>query len=380
MIPSIDRYYTPPWLADYVAGLLPAETASVVDLAAGGGALLTAAVDRFEGLVVSAVDIDLAAVRLLRSSNPAWLVSHANSLSEASYRLSLAYRSRRNGYDAVLLNPPFSFRGQARERVSYRGVEYRVTPATSFVLRALEWIHSDGLVVAIIPNNVMNIEGDRELWCAWQSRFKLEKKRVLGRNTFPGAHTTAMVVTLRPGRDSGRASSRKKKNGPNAKVFTGACACVDIVRGRVPVHRAHDLRATDGVPFVHTTMLQDGMVRPTELLLPSSLESVGPFVLIPRVGKPLRAKVVSSSIERLVLSDCVFGLRAIDAQTHNALFAVLANEFDQLASLYTGSCAPYITVDRLEHWLERRGFIAEQRPASGDPGLCQCRRSTAAPA
>lgn len=368
----VDPYYTPAWVAEYMASLLPEGTSRVIDLAAGGGALLTAASARFENLAIAAVDMDVGAIRVLRTLNPDWIVSHADSRAASSYRLSRAYRTRNTGYDAVLLNPPFSFRGQARNRVEYCGAEYRVTPATLFVLRALHWIHSGGVVIAIIPSNVMNIEGDSDLWRVWQSSFRVEKKRVLSRNTFAGARTTAVVVTLQPGERPRRRDPRLGKADPLGSGFDGGCACIEIIRGRVPVHRARALAAAAGAPFIHTTMLREGSVKRTQLALPRELGSAGPFVLLPRVGKPDSSKVALCNYKRIVLSDCVIGLRAVDEHVQKALHDTLRRDFDQLALLYTGSCAPYITIERLTAWLLRRGFEAGQKPASSTPGSCEC--------
>ncbi|WP_411551062.1 methyltransferase [Mycobacteroides chelonae] len=361
-----------------MASLLPDGTTSVVDLAAGGGALLCAATKRFDHLTVAAVDLDSCAVRLLRSSHPDWLVSRADSLLDVSYRSSAAYSRRGAGYDAVLLNPPFSYRGQARERVYYRGVVFRVTPATSFVLRALDWIHDDGLVVAIIPDNVMNIDGDRELWNTWHSDFLLERKRFLNHNTFQGARTTAMVVTLRPAGRPKRRFVRARAGGYISPALASDCSCVEIIRGRVPVYQAGTLATNTGAPFIHTTALRAGMVKPGSMRLPRALSSIGPFVLLPRVGRPDPAKIVLSTLQRPVLSDCVIGLRAIESCTQHAVYELLASEFDYLASLYTGSCAPYITIERLAGWLRESGFLAGKRSASAEPGRCECRSSAAA--
>lgn len=378
-----DRHYTPLWLADELSRLLPKATGSVVDLSAGAGSLLEAACRRFGTVSVGAADLDPQAVRRLRITHPNWKVSCTNSLSPGSYRASAAYRQFPNAYDAALLNPPFSYRGGRRIQLHRNGVDYRVTPATAFIAHALDWVGPNGTIVAIVPKNVMDVRTDTDMWEAWQSELRIDIARELGRHTFQSARTTAMVVVLRRSAH-GRRIARRPRALNASSILPAAigrgCRCVEVVRGRVPVHRAQSLRGIANVVFVHTTMLQNGGLRLTDALGPDDLASVGPLTLLPRVGKPSPGKVVPSSLPRAVLSDCVFGVRALNPRVRALVDRVLLDDFDDLASRYTGSCAPYLTVDRLVDWLNMRGFCASHVAPSSSPGWCGCRNSDAEPA
>jgi predicted RNA methylase len=378
-----DRYYTPDWLAEEMAALLPAATTSVVDLSAGGGSLLEAAVRRFGSVSIVAADLDPRAVRNLRVLHPEWRVSCANSLSQASYRSSAAYRQRAGGYDAVLLNPPFSYRGGARTEVLHNGITHKVTPATAFIAHALDWIGPSGVIVAIVPKNVMDIRSDSDLWRTWKSELRVDRARVLARHTFRSARTTAMVVTLRrsqPRRKASFNSGRPATAGAFVVPPRGGCKCVELVRGRVPVYRSRLLRKAAGVPYVHTTMLRRGRLRLTDDSLSEELASVGPMILLPRVGKPSREKVVRSGRPRLVLSDCVIGIRTLDPRLRSSVHQIIVDEFDDFAGQYTGSCAPYVTIARLCEWLGMRGFCVSHVAPSSNPGWCCCREADAEPA
>ena len=327
-----DRHYTPSWLADQLAELVPPRAKHVVDLSAGGGALLEAVERRLPEARLAAADIDANAVSALRNRHPAWVISRANSLDPASYRSSAAFRRQLRGYDAAVLNPPFSYRGGARLVVRHAGKDFRVAPATAFIAHALSWVQSTGVIAAIVPTNVMNVRGDRELWQEWRRAFVVETVLELDRNTFPGARTTTMLVRLDLSApavavlDDQRSVRRTKPRMWADK----ACTCVDIVRGRVPVHRAIGMHRGSGAPFVHSTQLRQGSLSPSTHRLPAALSTGGPFVLLPRVGTPNVKKVAVTEIGSLVLSDCVLGLRPVDPMALRALEDLITSEFGAL--------------------------------------------------
>ena len=370
-----DRHYTPMWLADELSHLLPADINSVVDLSAGVGSLLEAACRRFGRLAVGAADLDSEAVRHLRKAHPDWKVSYTNSLVPKSYRASADFRQLSGSYDAALLNPPFSYRGGSRINLVCNGSTYKVTPATAFVAHAMNWVRPGGTIVAIVPKNVMDIRTDASVWGGWRSELQIDRVRELGRHTFQSARTTAMVVVLKK-------SARRRRGSRNLGAVSvpsvlpatlgQRCTCVEVVRGRVPVYRAKSFCGDADTAFVHTTMLREGRLQLTKAMGPNELASVGPMILIPRVGKPSSQKVVRNSLPLLVLSDCVFGLRTLDPRVRKVLHRALVDEFDDLAECYTGSCAPYLTVDRLVNWLKVRGFNASHVAPSSSPGWCEC--------
>lgn len=371
-----DRHYTPEWLADIVAAGLPSNVTSVVDLAAGTGALLEAVHRRFRGRIsVSAADIDPFAVNWLRRQWPDWNVSNTDSLVPASFRRSFAYRNSGARHDAAVLNPPFSYRGGARWPIRYEGLEYKVTPATAFVARAMQWIRTDGTIVAIVPVSVSSVVGDRDLWSAWSKRFLIDPVRILDRNTFRGAHTKTMVLSMdlgAPSIDSIALSGRRLRI-ESLDTWSSNCVCVDVIRGRVPVHRVHRYRTETGVPFVHSTELGEERVRSTTLSADRTLATEGPMVLVPRVGAPRHDKISMLAAGPVVLSDCVMGIRPLDPGLLVDLHSKLVSEFAALANLYRGSCAPYLTVAQLIDLLRSLGLAPEVSAASEGPGWCRCR-------
>jgi len=142
---------------------------------------------------------------------------------------------------------------------------------------------------------------------------------------------------------------------------------VMIGRGSLPVHVA--LAASPGGRglFVHTTHLVDGTCRHGERRLDRRADlDAAPAVLLPRVGRPARAKVALVRGESLVLSDCVVWMRSEPGGRETELRNLLLSRWDEVEALYGGSCAPYTTLDRLSAFLTGCGMIVRRRaPAAG---------------
>lgn len=145
---------------------------------------------------------------------------------------------------------------------------------------------------------------------------------------------------------------------------------MEVIRGRVPVHRVSSLQAELGCEFVHTTHLQGTKVNSNTWLRPE-LASHGPLVLLPRVGAPASHKIVLTETAPLVLSDCVYGLRTGNLHGARQLQDILVRNSRDLAALYSGSCALYLTVERLLDWLRLHDFCA-RRVRANEAFTCGC--------
>src|SRR4051794_36808433 len=111
-------------------------TGVVGDVTAGRGSLLDAAGKRV-GAPVGDVGtgVDPAVVRFLRRERPNWTSGLCNILSPVSRRASRCLKGLR--FKAVLLNPPFSYRGSQSRPVLFGDAEYRSSPAAAFVAAAM---------------------------------------------------------------------------------------------------------------------------------------------------------------------------------------------------------------------------------------------------
>jgi hypothetical protein len=369
-----DTFYTPTWVADAVASVVPADAKVVVDVAAGRGALLAAVDAPARGLDhrVFAFDRAPESVRLLKSVYPHWQTGRMDFLSERSRNASLLWRSIYGRFDIALLNPPYSYRGGAGVPVRWRSNTLRGSPAAAFVAGVLQATAQGGTVLAILPVSSRRSERDEQLWSAWYESYHVEVVQRFPRRTFAHSHANTELVAIRK-------SNRPDYLDRRPRVLTRSLSskhrnCVELIRGRVPMHEVPPLKertAAPQAPIVHTTNLHAyGLVGPYRLI-DASLASTGDMVLLPRVGRMSPTKVVTHRDgQPIVLSDCVIGLRVCTEAALTQLHERLLDSFGALVAEYEASCAPYITTTRLLGFLAGIGFDARTAPADSNCGGC----------
>lgn len=353
-----DAIYTPAWLADALAETLPAGLSGVVfDPAAGEGALLAAVEKRFGAAVtVAAADIDREAVGALRRRHPSWVVSHTDFLSAASRRASRAWNLVTSELSLVVINPPFSFRGGSGVWVNYAGQSYRATPALQFLITAIDRLNPAYGFLAVVPLGALEAERNSRLWRSIERDFDVLRLHSPSTSAFTGSRVATSVVSLR--RRVTERPDEFEEHGANGELDEissckdGECRCIEIVRGRVPVHRARQFPTASPAkaPFFHTTTLS----RPTTIFGPGQLSDEGPFVLIARVGAWRAPSVMTSG--RAILSDCLIGFRPLDNRQLGAVLEALEAKEQELRGLYTGTGARYITLAKVSTFLESCGW------------------------
>lgn len=370
-----DAYYTPTWLAEQMVSSLPLDlNGLVLDPAAGEGALLQAAEKRFGSSVrLAAIDVDSQTTRRLRRENPAWVVSNADFLDSRSRTASAAARAARAGLAAVLLNPPFSYRGNGGTSASYRSFEGAVAPAVEFLITALKSFNPAAGFVAILPNGAVEAERNRELWDAIRQDFSVDRLGSPGTSSFPGARvaTTIIQLTRRAAEDAVAPPPRIAHEVRATTEAIDGCSCVEVVRGRVPVHqnRSRVASASDLLPLLHTTSMRQFEKERCDSA-PAHLGDDAPLVCLSRVGRwqaPLQIDV-----GRVVLSDCVIGLRPRDVSKLGRLHEwVVENELS-IRDRYRGTGAPYLTLSELTQALSQGVWHPHVVPAGSSIGECCC--------
>ena len=378
---TLDPHYTPTWLARELVAALPESPAGriIADLAAGRGALLDAAELRFgDAFTYVATDADTATVSWLRRHRTHWKVGRLDVLDSVSRRNSPVYASAHFG--AAVLNPPFSCRGQRRHGATLNGRNITASRAVALTIQTLDRMVDGGVVTALLPSNALRAEKDEEAWELVRTRWEIEELARYGDNLFNGVRARVSLVRIRtnsaPVGLPGRANSRDVARSPSADL-SARCTCDDVVRGRVSMHDAARRAVGPLAPLIHTTDLQQGMLRTPSTRTARRLASAGPLVLVPRVGAPSTTKIAVSPAAA-VLSDCLFGLRPSDPSRVEALRQAVLEAGLSLRDAYAGSCAPYLTVRRLVTLLESIGWQPEPVPADAARSACRC--GLAAPA
>jgi len=343
----MDAIYTPPELAEFLASASTLETpASIADFAAGDGALLRAAAERWPQARLFGSDIDETAVVAISAGVPG-CDAKLHDLLEEKGNGALDGQS----FDLVLLNPPFSCRGNSRHHAVVAGITYSASKALAFVARALEFLNAGGEVVAILPASVLVSERDANLLAAIRAWGTVDQIGEVRKGAFRSHSVTVTVLRI----------SNTERQGPPAKEKPRLVSlrpfAVEMSRGSLSMHDYVETKS--GPRFIHTTDMRAGRLSSSKRKASSAQRRVqGPAVLISRVGRPSIDKIVLMPDCEAVLSDCVIALRTVPAGNEGGLAAILAENWDAFRTAYGGSCAPYTTLKRLGDALLRLGIVS----------------------
>lgn len=371
----VDAFYTPSELARELAEAMPADVQGrVFDPSVGEGALLAAVGARFgDAVQLLGLDSDQRVVRAVQSRQPHWIISRADATSVRSRRVARAWRLASQEVSAVVLNPPFSYRGNGGYMVSYGTFSGRVAPAMQFMVEILTNLRPRQGIYAIMPDGALEAERHRELWEVILQSHSLSRVRRLSNSSFRGARVSTTLIRLTPDGRQNNALSIAPVGRHGTMVPTdGACRCVELIRGRVPVHRVPTFDASSNCPFLHTTNLRATASR---LVAPASLSDEGPMVIINRIGV-LREPTVLN-LGRVVLSDCLIALRPKSRSQVDQLQSEICAGARSLSSQYRGTGAKYVTVDAVLRELQALGWHAHHVPAGSGVGTCCCAASEA---
>jgi hypothetical protein len=366
---TLDAYYSPPWLANELAAALPSDLRGVVlDPSVGGGALLTAIDARFGADVkLVGLDVDGPTIASLGAIHGEWLLSRADLLNTRSRRASHAWRLASSEVAAVVMNPPFSYRGNGGAIVRFHEFEGRVAPAMQFLLAVLTDLRPSVGVYAVLPDGALDSDKHAALWSVIQSRYGVERLQRLRTTTFKGARVSTSLVRI----VSGRSHLESVPPPPQARALAPKdCRCVSLIRGNVPVYRLTEFSGGDSVPFLHTTNLRQGG---SELSASSRNAVEAPIAIMNRVGKWRDPECVD--LGRVVLSDCLIALRPHLRTQIQPLMADLAGSADMFAAAYRGTGAQYITVAKVSQLLEQVGWLPHRAYPGQAAVLCSCAAS-----
>jgi hypothetical protein len=109
------------------------------------------------------------------------------------------------------------------------------------------------------------------------------------------------------------------------------------------------------IKIVHSTSLtQNGVILNERNGIKISHTVTAPTVLIQRVGKIQKHKVAMYTGEdKISLSDCVFAIDVSSVEDGNRIINYIHGNFDLFLQEYTGTCAQFITIERLHNFLSK---------------------------
>ena len=353
---TADQVRTPTQVAKRLVGLRAGSRAIglVADFAAGDGALLRAATQRWPKASLVATDIDLRVVRSLRKNNPGWRVGRVDFLKADSRVRSALVKSVMGKVDLLLLNPPFSCRGGTRVTVQSGDHAVACSVAMAFLIECLNYLSNHGELRAVLPASVLFSQKDAEARRAIGTQAELVTHAEYGRDTFDGCYPSTVLVCVK------RTQRVPQPATPPANTIRslGALGRLELIRGSVQMHEVRLSGAQDAIPLVHTTDLGASTRQPQRRVRMRGRTVSGPAVLIPRVGMPSVEKVaLHLSKSQILLSDCVLALRCSSRRQARLVRSAIRMEWSEFRRIYRGTCAPYTTVGRLAEALRRIGVV-----------------------
>lgn len=352
---DLDQYYTPPEIAENIISNGISITPEVcVDSTCGSGNLLAAAKNAFPNLTCVGLDKDRNVIANLKRKNPNWILSTADLLNPTSYKRSSVLSEYRS-CDLLLLNPPFSQGNKKFLNIQYNGVSLKGSVAMAYILKSFELFKPTKGALIVVPESILYSNIDKTARELLQKNYGIKIITELENTTFRGATVRATVIKLDPFSNS---NIEKLIQYPIYNQITS-----HLIRGGLPVHKRDHHRDISGIKYIHSTDIRSlhTIDSNADYCLVSACSkgvTSGWNILIPRVGVPNKSllKPVFSRTQ-IRLSDCVIALQFNTKSNAVEAYERIQNLWEDFFNLYRGTGARYITMDRLELWLESINII-----------------------
>jgi hypothetical protein len=335
----LDEFYTPSSLAQIMIDAVPKKLnpKSVADFAAGGGALLTSALEIWPEIGVIANDLSNITAQKLSKLHPSWSVSCFDFLNEKSLSRSKCFPAL-GKIDLILINPPFSQRGKKLIESNCSDYSFLSGTAVAFLYRSLAYLSQKGCLIAILPDSCFTSQRDKQAWTAIRKNYTVDFIRENPCTTFAGVTAKTSIIRIQP------------LNGktPLCSIDLRSESIIDIHRGSLPMHLRIKALGKHSAPLVHTSNLKKGGVLIDQSITYTCTRTfTGPGILFPRVGRISPEKIcILPANKKVVLSDCVL---ATPCQTIHAaiqLQSTIIQNWEIFSKGYCGTGAPFITIER----------------------------------
>jgi tRNA1(Val) A37 N6-methylase TrmN6 len=342
-----DSYYTPEILANQLVNYVQKENIStVVDFCVGEGELLRAAFKRWPNAKYFGIDISDKAISKVKKNHSNWILSKCDFLKPDSRYKTTVIKKNKKGFDLVLLNPPFSCVGGSVFRVQLDSDYYNVSTAMFYLVESIKHLSSHGTLFAILPISTAYSQKDRTIWHKLKRDYNLRLLEELSINHFKNCSPSVILVSINT------TSNSTSKTLSSFKQLSNDLTGLATFRGKISMHTLNG-NSKQGDLLVHSTNIRNNQLE--NLVFKSNMKIskiTGPAVLLPRVGLPNSQKIcIIKQKETYALSDCVIGIKTISNNDAIELKNLLIKNWKNLSSLYKGTGAKYITIERLEEFL-----------------------------
>lgn len=347
MFLDLDQYYTPPEVAESIISNGISDIPDVcVDSTCGSGNLLAAANNAFPDLTCIGLDKDKKNIIKLKRTNPNWLLSTADLLNPLSYKKSSVILEDPH-CDFLLLNPPFSQQNKKYLNIEYGGRLIKGSVAMAYILKSFELFNPSRGALIIVPESVLYSDIDKSARKLLEEKYGISVITELENSTFKGARATVIKLD--------HYSHGNLKKSISYPKFTQIDT--SLIRGSLPVHEKSKHISNCGLRYIHSTDIKKLHLYQFDssfsfVDVSSSGVTLGWNILIPRVGLPTQSLSKPVFLKTPIrLSDCVIALKFRNKTDAIACHQRINKFWPDLLDLYRGTGARYITVTRLQSWL-----------------------------
>lgn len=338
----LDKYYTPSSIAELMVGATKLKAPSnIADFASGDGILLNCALQRWPKAKLYANDISNEALTALKNEITTCNCENIDFLSCNSRISSSFFNQIKSKIDLILLNPPYSFRGQFK--FQFKDNSHVSCPRSlAFVLIAIEYLSSSGELIALLPSGAIYGVRGREALKHFSENHQIEIIRTFPDNTFHLCSAKTVLVRFYNRKNS--AKRRPKKNVIISKYT--------IIRGNIQMHTVNGITKSRH-KLVHSTSLQEDGIYPIPVGDIKNARIISGYnVLIQRVGNIKKHKVTyTNNCQPLLISDCIIAIPTSTLGESRHIVDYIYKSWKRFFLLYTGTCAKHLTVHDLKEFL-----------------------------
>jgi hypothetical protein len=232
----------------------------------------------------------------------------------------------------------------------------------AFVLFAFEYLRVGGEMIAILPAGSVLSKKDKAAWQALRKTSEVFMLNQLHHRTFKSCSPSTVLVRIKKLPVLGDESCCLEVSDSGVGKETSKFPL--IVRGTVQMHSV----PAGHTPLIHSTDLLSYGIKASGRKTGARRSLVtGSFIAIARVGSPRKDKVALHQCDsEVALSDCVIAICCESASAAQSLHCRILESWHDLSSLYGGTGAKYITIEKLRTFIEGlEGRLSDSSDGSG---------------
>lgn len=338
----LDKFYTPHSVARLMVSFSKLDNPMyIADFASGDGILLYYAFQRWPNASFYANDISSEALSAMKNHNFTYKVENIDFLSNDLREKSPIMQFLKKKSDLILLNPPYSFRGQFK--FLFKGnYHFNCPRSLAFVLIATEFLADHGELIALLPSGAIYGVRGRETLDYFQTNFSFEVLETFSNKTFNLCSAKTVIVKF------SRRDQEKIKLNANKNENTQ----YEIIRGNMPMYRVVEKEKSKH-RIIHSTSIQRYIVKPLRVDKNDLARKIlGHNVLIQRVGNIKKHKIVHfHTAKKVMLSDCVIAIPTRSKKESEFIINYVHDNWDRFLEMYTGTCAKHLAIQDLKSFL-----------------------------